>query len=351
MNGPCWPLPRGVNDPARYQALLRLEQQHFDTRDFARFTRDQVESRLAMQNAPGNGGPPESRTLPQMETRSQWLEAHHLAVDGLLDEAKSGWQAEDRERILSHLAFDLRFLIRAIGENYKTETYTPEALRDRIRGYGKLAAALEPAELQGSEFIDTAFGNITGSSARGALRFQVVDLIARMEARLRLTPSGIPLTVTTMEGQLPQAPPATSVQLAELLRAERDHIAVYQNASEESYEQALLALWREADRQPEQGAGFSASVVDSLEQYSRRLEAPAQGALSALRRLVRQSNDKARELTRMGREQAVLEGTDDALEAVFATSYQQFLSLQEQIRRHWASARRKLHIRGAQQSR
>ena len=340
-------LGRGVNDPVRYQALLRLERRHFDTRDFARFARDQAESRLARRTAPGNGGPADGESLAQMEARSQWTEAHRLAAEGLLDRTEGNWQPEDRERILRHLAFDQQFLIRAIRTNYKPETYTLDVLRNRIRAYGRLAAALEPAALEGGDFVDSAFGNLTGTSARGALRFEVVELIARAEARLRLTPFGT-AGETTADAEQPQlAPSATALQLADLLRAERNLIAVYQNASEDSYVQALFGLWREADRQPELGAGLSAIVVDSLEEDSRRLRVPAQGALRALRRLVRQSNDKAQELTRLGREKAVLEGSDGALDEVFTTLHQQFLSLQEQIRNDWAKARRRLRIRGA----
>ena len=344
-------LDGGVDDAARYQALLRLEQQHLDTRDFARFTRDQVESRLATQTVPENGGVAGGEALAQMEARSLWLETHRLAADGLVDRGEGAWQPEDRERVLSHLALDLRFMIRAILENYKPETYTLDALRDRIRGYGRLAAALEPAELEGTEFVDTAFGNITGSSAKGALRFQVVDQIARTEARLRLTPSGIPQKITADGGQLQLAPSATSLQLADLLHAERDHIAVYQNASEDSYVQALLGLWQEADRKPELGVRFSATLVASIEEDSRRLGAPAQGALLALRRLAQQSREKAQELTRLGRELEALDTSDADLEKAFTTTHEEFLWLQEQIRQDWAKTRRRLHIRGANRAR
>ena len=326
-------LARGVNDPARYQALLRLEQRHFETRDFARFTRHHVESRLAAPQAPGNGRPPPGEALAQMEARSQWLQAHRLAVQGLLQEAGSDWHAGDRDRILDHLAFDLRFLVRAIAESYKPETYTPGRLRDRIRAYAALAAALEPAALAGGDVIDSAFGNLTGSSARGALRFQVVDLIARAEARLRLAPS------------------AAALPLADLLRAERNLIAVYQNASEDRYVQALLGLWQEADRQPERGARISALVLAALEDDSRRLKAPAQGALRALRRLVRRSQDTALALARLHRDLARLDEPDAALGDAYATARAQFLALQAQIRHDWAHARRRVHIRGAQRSR
>ena len=340
-------LAGGLNDPARYQALLRLEQQHLDTRDFARFAHDQVESRLATLNTTENNGPADEGTLPRMEARSQWLETHRLAADGLLDRGKGTWQPEDRDRILSHLAFDLRFLTRAIIANHRPETYTPDTLRNRIRGYARVAAALEPAELEGGDFIDTAFGNIIGSSARGALRFQVVDQIAKTEARLRLTPSGVPQEITADGAQTLLLPSANALQLAELLRAERDHVAIYQNASEDSYVQALVGLWQEADRQPELGARFSATLVASIEEDSRRLGVPAQGALSALRRLVRQSKDKAEKLNRLGRQLAALETPDAALTDVFDTARQEFLWLQEQIRRNWAETRRRLHFRGA----
>ena len=340
-----------LNDPARYQALLALEQQHLDTRDFARFAHNQVESRLAAQSAPENGEPADEGTLSRMEARSQWLETHRLAADGLLDQGKGTWQPEDRDRILRHLAFDLGFLTRAILENYRPETYTPDTLRNRVRGYARVAAALEPAELEGGDFIDTAFGNIIGSSARGALRFQVVDLIAQTEARLRLTPSGIPQEITADGTPTLLVPSANALQLADLLHAERDHVAIYQNASEDSYVQALFGLWQEADRQPELGARFSATLVASIEEDSRRLGAPAQGALRALHRLVRQSTDKAEELDRVRLELAALETPDAALTDVFDTARQEFLWLQEQIRRNWAETRRRLHFRGANLSR
>ena len=340
-----------LDDPARYQALLGLEQQHLDTRDFARFTRDQVESWLATRSTTENDGPADEETLPRMEARSQWLETHRLAADGLLDRGEGTWQPEDRDRILSHLAFDLRFLTRAILENYRPQTYTPDTLRNRIRGYARVAAALEPAELEGGDFIDTAFGNITGSSARGALRFQVVDLIAETEARLRLTPSGTPQEITAGGMETRLVPSADSLQLADLLRSERDHVAVYQNGSEDSYVRALLGLWREADRQPELGVRFSATLVGFVEEDSARSKVPAQGALRALRRLVQQSRDKAKELDRLDRESAALETPNEALTEVFDTARQEFLWLQEQIRRSWADTRRRLHFRGANLSR
>ena len=345
------PLALEVNDAARYQALLRLEQQHLDTRDFARFTRDHLETRSAGPIPRANGRPEDRQSLAKTENRSQWLETHRLAVNGLLDGGGGDWQPDDRERILRHLAFDLRFLVRAILENYKPETYTPDTLRDRIRAYGRLAAALEPAELAGGDFIDTAFANITGSSARGALRFQVVDLIARTEVRLRLPQSGIAAKKTADAGQTLQAPSAGALRTADVLRAERDLIAIYRNASEDSYVQAVLGLWQEADRRPELGARFAAIVVESIEEDSRRLRLPAQGALRALHILVQRSDDKARELTRLDRESATLATSDAALDAAFAESHEQFLWLQEQIRRDWAEARRRLHIRGAYRSR
>ena len=223
--------------------------------------------------------------------------------------------------------------MRAIAESYKPETYTPDALRDRIRAYAALAAALEPAALAGGDVIDSAFGNLTGSSARGALRFEVVDRIARAEARLRLAPS------------------AAALQLADLLRAERNLIAVYQNASEDRYVQALLGLWQEADRRPERGARISALALAGIEDDSRRLNAPAHGALRALRRLVQRSQDTALELARLRRDPARLDETDAALADAYAATRAQFLALQEQIRHDWAQARRRLHIRGAQRSR
>lgn len=344
-------LARGVNDPARYQALLRLEQQHFDTREFARFTRDHVEATLAARGAEVNGRPVKGEALAHMEGRSQWLEAHRLAVEALLPEGEGDWRPEDRERILSHLALDLQFLVRAIHEDFKPETYTPAALRDRIRAYGRIAAALEPAAPQGGDSVDSAFGNIIGSSAKGALRFEVVDLIARAEARLRLMPPGAAGgTIADEEQRLP-APSAVSLQLAGLLRAERNLIAVYQNASEDRYVQALLGLWLESDRQPELGATVSAIAVASIADDSERLRVPAQGALGALRRLVRQSKDKAQELALLRRDLAALESPDAALSEVSATLLAQFLSLQKQIRHAWTETRRKLHIRGAQRSR
>jgi len=274
-----------LDDNSRYQALLRLEQQHFDTRAFARFTKEHVESRLVTLRELGNGRPVETESLAFLEAQSQWLETHRLAVAGMLDDPESEWKSEARDRTLRHLAFDLQFVTRAIRENYKPETYTPVELRQRLRAYSRLAAALEPVVLEGAEFRDTLAGDITGRSRRGALRFQIVDLIARTEARLRLTPTGVYQKVNAAAGQLQLVPAATSLQLADLLRAERDHIAVYQNRSEESYVEALSELWQEADQQPERGAKVSAVVVASLEYDSRRLKVPAEGALRALRRL------------------------------------------------------------------
>ena len=326
-----------VDDTSRYQALLRFEQQLFDgqpgTRAFSRFTKEHVESRLAAQPEAENGGLAEEETLAELEVRSQWLETHRLAAVGLLDDADTAWEPGDRERILRHLALDLQFFSRAIRERYKPETYTTEALRTRIRRYSKLAGALEPDSLQGGEFVDTISGNLTGRSAKGALRFEIVYLVAKAEAKLRLSPS------------------EASLQLADILRQERDGIAVYQNGSEDSYVKALSDLWQEADLQPELGAEVSETVVDAIQDDSERLQVPAVGAVRALRRLVQQSKDKAQEVTRLRRELAALETPDTALDRALAASHAQFLWLQEQIRRDWAKTRRQLHISAAYRAR
>lgn len=326
-----------VDDTSRYQALLRFEQQllgdHPGTRAFARFTKEHVESRLAAQPEAENGGLAEEETLAALEVRSQWLETHRLAASGLLDDADTAWEPGDRERILRHLALDLQFFTRAIRQGYKPETYTTDELRTRIRRYSKLASALEPDSVQGGEFVDTISGNLTGRSAKGALRFEIVYLVARAEAQLRLSPS------------------AASLQLADILRQERDVIAVYQNGSEDSYVKALSDLWQEADLQPELGAEVSETVVNAIEDDSERLQVPAVGAVRALRRLVQQSKDKAREVTRLRRELAALETPDTALDRALAASHAQFLWLQEQIRRDWAKTRRQLHISAAYRAR
>ena len=326
-----------VDDNSRYQALLQFEQQLLDgqpgTRAFARFTKEHVESRLAAQPDAENSGLAEGESLAELEVRSQWLETHRLAAAGLLDDADTAWEPGERERILRHLALDLQFFTRAIRERYKPETYTTDELRKRIRRYSKLASALEPENLQGGEFVDTISGNLTGRSAKGALRFEIVYLVARAEARLRLSPS------------------KASLQLADVLRQERDLVAVYQNGSEDSYVKALFDLWQEADLQPELGAEVSETVVDSIEDDSKRLKVPAVGAVRALRRLVQQSKDKAQEVTRLRRELAALETSDAALNKVLTVSHGQFAWLQEQIRRDWAKTRRQLHISAAYRSR
>ena len=326
-----------VDDNSRYQALLRFEQQLLDgqsgTRSFARFTKEHVESRLAAQPDAENGGLAEDESLAELEVRSQWLETHRLAAAGLLDDADTAWEPGERERILRHLALDLQFFTRAIRERYKPETYTTDELRKRIRRYSKLASALEPENMQGGEFVDTISGNLTGRSAKGALRFEIVYLVARTEARLRLSPS------------------KASLQLADILRQERDLVAVYQNGSEDSYVKALFDLWQEADLQPELGAEISETVVDSIEDDSKRLKVPAVGAVRALRRLVRQSKDKAREVTRLRRELATLETSDATLNKALTVSHTQFVWLQEQIRLDWAKTRRQLHISAAYRSR
>ena len=326
-----------VDDTSRYQALLRFEQQLLDgqpgTRAFARFTKEYVESRLAVQPEVENGGLAEDESLAELEVRSQWLETHRLSAAGLLDDADAAWEPGDRERILRHLALDLQFFARAIRERYKPETYTTDELRKRIRRYSKLAGALEPDGLQGGEFVDTISGNLTGRSAKGALRFEIVYLVAKAEARLRLSPS------------------ETSLQLADILRQERDVIAVYQNGSENSYVQALSDLWQEADLQPELGAEVSETVVNAIADDSKRLQVPAVGAVRALRRLVQQAKDKAREIARLRRQLAALETPDAALHRALATSHAQFLWLQEQIRRDWAKTRRQLHVSAAYRAR
>ena len=326
-----------VDDNFRYQALLRLEQQlpagKPGTREFARFTKEHVESRLAAQPDAGNGGPAAGESLAELEAHSQWLETHRLAMAGLLDDTEGDWEPEARERILRHLAFDLQFVTRAIREHYKPETYTTADLRDRLRRYVKLARALEPAFVEGGEFVDTGIGNLTGRSAKGALRFEIVYLIAKAEARLRLAPS------------------EASLQLADVLWQERDRLAVYQNGSEDKYVEAVFDLWHEADLQPEWGAAVSETVVDSIEDDSQRLKVPAVGAVRALRRLVQQSKDKAQEVTRLRREVTALETPDAALNKALTVSHAQFLWLQEQIRRDWAKTRRQLHISAAYRSR
>ncbi len=326
-----------VDDNSRYQALLLFEQQLLagkpGTRAFARFTKEHVESRLAAQPDAENGGLAEGESLAELEAWSKWLETHRLAAAGLLDDTDTAWEPGDRERILRHLALDLRFFTRAIREHYKPETYTTDELRARIRRYSKLASALEPDNLQGGEFVDTISGNLTGRSAKGALRFEIVYLVARAEARLRLSPS------------------KASLQLANILRQERDLIAVYQNGSEDSYVKALFDLWQEADLQPELGAEVSETVVDSIEDDSKRLQVPAVGAVRALRHLVQQSKDKAQEITRLRRQLAALETPDAALNRVLTASHAQFLWLQEQIRQEWAKTRRQLHISAAYRSR
>ena len=326
-----------VGDTSRYQALLRFEQQLLDgrpgTRAFARFTKEHMESRLAAQPDVENGGLAEGESLAELEVRSQWLETHRLAAAGLLDDTDTAWEPGDRERILRHLAFDLQFFTRAIRERYKPETYTTDELRKRLRRYSKLASALEPEHLQGGEFVDTISGNLTGRSAKGALRFEIVYLVARAEARLRLSPS------------------TPSLQLADILRQERDLIAVYQNGSEDSYVKALSDLWQEADLQPELGAEVSETVVNAIADDSKRLQVPAVGAVRALRRLVQQSKEKAQEITRLRRELAALETPDAALNRALTASHAQFLGLQEQIRRDWAKTRRQLHISAAYRSR
>ena len=326
-----------VDDSSRYQALLRLEQQILadtpGTPDFARFTREHVESRLAAQRGVENGELVDGASLADLEAQSQWLETHRLAMAGLLDDTEGDWEPEARERILRHLAFDLQFVTRAIQERYKPDMYTGDELRNRLRRYVKLAQALEPAFAEGGEFVDTLSGNLTGRSAKGALRFEIVHLIAKAEARLRLAPS------------------KASLQLADLLREERDFLAVYQNGSEDQYIQALFELWHEADLQPELGAEVSETVVDSIENDSRRLKVPAVGAVRSLRRLVQQSKDKAQEVTRLRQKLAALETPDAALNKAFTVSHAQFLWLQEQIRQDWAKTRRQLHISAAYRSR
>ena len=330
-------LPGRVDDNSRYQALLRLEQQLHTGKpgahDFARFTKEHVESRLATQRGVDNGGLADGASLTDLEAQSQWLETHRLAMTGLLDDTDGEWEPEARERILRHLAFDLQFVTRAIRERYKPETYTADALRKRLRRYVKLARALEPAFAEGGEFVDTISGNLTGRSAKGAMRFEIVHLIAKAEARLRLAPS------------------KAALQLADLLREERDLLAVYQNGSEDQYVQALFELWHEADRQPELGAEVSETVVDSIEDDSKRLNVPAVGAVRALRRLVQQSQDKAQEVTRLRQEVAALETPNAALNKALAMSHAQFVWLQEQIRQDWAKTRRQLHISAAYRSR
>lgn len=344
-----------VDANSRYQALLRLEQRLLagkpGTHDFARFTKEHVEARLAAQHEVGNGGLADAESLAQMEARSQWLETHRLAMTGLLDDTEGDWEPEARERILRHLAFDLQFVTRAIREHYKPETYSGDELRNRLRRYVKLAQALEPVFAEGGEFVDTISGNLTGRSAKGALRFEIVHLIAKAEARLRLAPSGIFQRILSDGGQLRLVPSATSLQLADLLREERDRLAVYQNGSEDQYIQALFELWHEADLQPELGAEVSETVVDSIADDSKRLQVPAVGAVRALRRLVRQSRDKAREVVRLRQEVAALETPDAALNKALTASHAQFLGLQEQIRQDWAKTRRQLHISAAYRAR
>ena len=328
---------RQVDENTRYQALLLLEQQVLadepGVRNFARFTKRHVESRLVEQREASNGGRTNSESLANLEAQSQLLETHRLAESGLLNDPASERDAGARERILHHLTLDLEFMTRAILENYRPEIYTAENFRNRLRRYAKLAQALEPTFAQGGEFVDTASGNLTGRSAKGAMRFEIVHLIARAEARLRLAPS------------------KASLKLADLLGQERDFLAVYQNGSDNRYVRALFELWHEADRQPEMGARVSETVVASIENDSERLKVPAVGAIRDLWGLVRLSKDKAQEVNRLRQEVAALETPDAALHKALTVSHERFLWLQEQIRRHWARTRRQLHISAAYRSR
>ena len=328
---------RQVDENTRYQALLLLEQQVLagkpGARNFARFTKRHVESRLVEQREASNGGRIDSESLANLEVQSQLLETHRLAESGLLNDPASERDAGARERILHHLTFDLEFMSRAILEKYRPEIYTAENFSNRLRRYVKLAEALEPTFAQGGEFVDTASGNLTGRSAKGALRFEIVLLIAKTEARLRLAPS------------------KASLMLADLLREERDFLAVYQNGSDDRYVQALFELWHEADQQPEMGARVSETVVASIEDDSKRLKVPAVGAIRTLRGLVQQSKNKALEVNRLRQEVAALETPDAGLNKALAASHERFLWLQEQIRREWARARRQLHISAAYRSR
>ena len=328
---------RQVDENTRYQALLLLEQQVLagkpEARNFARFTKRHVETRLVEQRQASNGERTDSESLANLEAQSQLLETHRLAESGLLNDPASEQDPGARERIVRHLSFDLEFMSRAILDKYRPEIYTADHFRNRLRRYAKLAQALEPAFAQGGEFVDTISGNLTGRSAKGALRFEIVHLIARAEARLRLAPS------------------KASLEIADLLREERDLLAVYQNGSDERYVQALFELWHEADRQPEMGARVSETVVASIEADSKRLRVPAVGAIRALRDLVRQSKDKAEEVNRLRHEVATLETPDAALHKALTVSHDRFLWLQEQIRQDWARARRHLHISAAYRSR
>ena len=330
-------IARQVDENARYQALLLLEQQVLDGRpavhDFARFTKRQVESRLAERRAAGNGGVVANASLAELEAQSQLLETHRLAESGLLNDPESGRDAGARERIMRHLALDLEFMSRAILEKFRPETYAAETFRNRLRRYVKLAQALEPAVADGGEFINTVSGNLTGSSAKGAMRFEIVHVIAKAEARLRLAPS-----------------PA-ALKLADLLREERDLIAVYQNGSDDRYVQALFELWHEADLQAEMGARVSETVVASIADDSQRMNVPAVGAIRVLRDLVQRSKDKAREIDRLRQEITALETPDASLRKDLAVAREQFLWLQERIRRGWAKTRRQLHISAAYRSR
>ena len=328
---------RQVDENTRYQTLLLLEQQVLagksEAHNFARFTKRHVESRLVEQSEAANGERIHSVSLANLEAQSQLLETHRLAESGLLNDPANEQDPGARERIVRHLSFDLAFMSRAILEKYRPEIYTAENFRNRLRRYAKLAQALEPDFAQGGEFVDTISGNLTGRSAKGALRFEIVHLIARTEARLRLAPS------------------KASLELADILREERDLLAVYQNGSDERYVQALFELWHEADRQPEMGARVSETVVASIEADSKRLRVPAVGAIRALRDLVKQSKGMAEEVRRLRQEVRALETPDAGLRKALTVSRERFLWLQEQIRQDWATARRQLHIGAAYRSR
>lgn len=330
-------IARQVDENGRYQALLHLEQQVLEgkpeARSFARFTKQHVESRLLGHLQTGNGGRGAPDSLVELETLSELLETHRLAESGLLSDPANERDPESRERILQHLSFDLEFMTRAILEEYRPDIYTAETFRTRLRRYAKLAQALEPAFAQGGEFVDTISGNLTGRSAKGAMRFEIVHLIAKSEARLRLAPS------------------EASLKLADLLREERDFLAVYQNGSDDRYVRALFELWQDADRQPELGARISETVVDSIENDSQRLKVPAVGAIRGLRDLVEQSKEKAQEVKLLRQQLAALDMPDAALKKALTVSHARFLWLQEQIRRDWARARRQLHISAAYRSR
>ena len=326
-------LARGVNDPARYQVLLRLEQRHFDSRDFARFTRHHVESRLAAPRAPGNGRPPPGEALAQWKRAASGCRRIALRCTACC--RKRGATGTPATASASWTTWP--------STCGSWSAPSPKATSRKPTRRTCCATAFAPTRRSPPRWSRRRWRAATSSTAPSE-----TSPAARPGAPCASRSStGSPGPKPACAWRRPPppcrwptccAPSATSSPSTRTPR----RTATCRRCS---------GCGRKPTAGRSAGARISALALAGIEDDSRRLKAPAHGALRALRRLVQRSQDTALELARLRRDLARLDEPDAALGDAYAATRAQFLALQAQIRHDWAQARRRVHIRGAQRSR